>query len=84
MKISSSMRVAVLAVACAVVGMTYAVDARQASDPFKSISFRELGPTKQGGRFVDFAVVDATPRIFYAASATGGVFKTESGGVAFT
>lgn len=84
MKIPNSLRVAVLAVAGAMVSMSWAVTAQQSSDPFKSISFRELGPTRQGGRFVDFAVVEATPRIFYAASATGGVFKTESSGVAFT
>ena len=46
-----------------------------AADPFKSLYFRELGPTRQGGRFVDFAVVESNPRVFYAASATGGVFE---------
>ena len=70
----------------AVLGMTWSVTAQQApaADPFKSLYFRELGPTRQGGRFVDFAVVEATPRIFYAASATGGVFKTENNGHTFT
>lgn len=84
MRVPVSMRVAVLATASAMLGMTLAVTARQSSDPFKSLSFREIGPTRQGGRFVDFAVVEATPRIFYAASASGGVYKTESNGVAFT
>ncbi|TAK14953.1 MAG: hypothetical protein EPO35_08825 [Acidobacteria bacterium] len=85
MRFPVSLRVAVLATASAVLGLTFAVSAQQsAPDPFKSISFRELGPTRQGGRFVDFAVVEATPRIFYAASATGGVYKTESGGFGFT
>ena len=84
MRVPVSMRVAMWATATAVLGMTFAVTAQQSSDPFKSISFRELGPTRQGGRFVDFAVVEATPRIFYAASATGGVYKTESGGLSFT
>jgi photosystem II stability/assembly factor-like uncharacterized protein len=53
-------------------------------DLFRSIVFRELGPTVQGGRFVDFAVVEATPRIFYVANATGGLYKTENNGVTFT
>lgn len=85
MKKSSSMRVGILALAAAVVSMSWSTSAHQASaDPFKSLSFRELGPTRQGGRFVDFAVVESNPRIFYAASATGGVFKTESSGHSFT
>jgi photosystem II stability/assembly factor-like uncharacterized protein len=84
MKKSVSLRVAMLAIASAIVGMTWSVAAHQSSDPFKSLSFRELGPTRQGGRFVDFAVVESTPRIFYAASASGGVYKTESNGVSFT
>ncbi len=84
MRLPVSMRVAVLAVASAVLGMTLSVAAHQSPDPFKTLSFREIGPTRQGGRFTDFAVVEATPRIFYAASATGGVYKTDSGGFAFT
>ena len=84
MKKSVSLRVALLAIASAVVGMSWSVAAHQSADPFKSLSFRELGPTRQGGRFVDFAVVEATPRIFYAANATGGVFKTDNAGLNFT
>ncbi len=49
-----------------------------------AIHFREIGPTGQGGRFVDFAVVEATPRIFYAATATGGLWKTVNNGISFT
>lgn len=86
MKLPVSIRVAALASVAAVLGMTWSVTAQQAppADPFTSLYFRELGPTRQGGRFVDFAVVEATPRIFYAASATGGVFKTENNGHTFT
>ena len=58
---------AVLAIAGATSGVLQAQQA-PAADPFKSLYFRELGPTRQGGRFVDFAVVEATPRVFYAAS----------------
>ncbi|HSF16161.1 MAG TPA: hypothetical protein VLK65_11470 [Vicinamibacteria bacterium] len=35
------------------------------------------------GRFVDIAVVEDDPYVFYAASATGGVFKTSNNGVTF-
>ncbi len=46
----------------------------------KSIEFREIGPTRQGGRYVDFAVVDKTPKVFYAATASGGLWKTVNNG----
>ena len=49
-----------------------------------AIRFREIGPTAQGGRYVDFAVVESNPRIFYAATATGGLWKTVNHGISFT
>lgn len=49
-----------------------------------AIRFREIGPTRQGGRYVDYAVVEANPRIFYAATATGGLWKTVNHGITFT
>ncbi len=49
-----------------------------------AIRFREIGPTAQGGRYVDFAVVDSNPRVFYAATATGGLWKTVNHGISFT
>ena len=63
---------------------TLSLTAQQPADLFRNVSFREIGSTHRGGRFVDFAVVEATPRIFYAANATGGLWKTTNGGVAFT
>ncbi len=57
------------------------VTAQQPADLFGGVTFRDIGPTTQGGRFVDFAVVEATPRIFYAASASGGLWKTENHGL---
>src|SRR5947209_6612358 len=42
---------------------------------------RELGPTNMGGRIADIAVYEKSPRIFYVASASGGLFKTENGGI---
>ena len=55
-----------------------------ASSIFDSVTFREIGPTAQGGRYVDYAVVESNPRVFYAATATGGLWKTENHGVSFT
>jgi photosystem II stability/assembly factor-like uncharacterized protein len=51
---------------------------------FETIHFREIGPTAQGGRYVEFAVVESNPRIFYAATATGGLWKTVNNGISFT
>lgn len=44
------------------------------------IKFREIGPTRQGGRYVDFAVVDRSPKVIYAATASGGLWKTNNNG----
>src|SRR5687768_18411596 len=46
--------------------------AQAGSSIVDSIRFREIGPTRQGGRYVEFAVVESNPRVFYAATATGG------------
>ena len=45
---------------------------------------RSLGPVTMGGRIVELAVYEKEPRIFYAASASGGLWKTENGGLTFT
>jgi len=44
------------------------------------IEFREIGPTRQGGRYVEFAVVDESPKVIYAATASGGLWKTVNNG----
>ena len=50
----------------------------------KVLSFRSIGPTRPSGRFVDFAVPLQTPNTFYAATATGGLWKTINNGQSFT
>lgn len=52
--------------------------------PFDRLSFRNIGPTGPSGRIDDFAVLERDPRIFYIATATGGVWKSENGGVTLT
>ncbi len=42
---------------------------------------RNIGPANMSGRVVDLAVVESEPTVFYAATATGGVWKTTDGGV---
>lgn len=48
--------------------------------PFDSIldnlEWRSIGPAIMGGRIDDFAVVESDPRIIYAATASGGLWKT--------
>jgi len=76
-------RVGLVGVLCLIAAASLSISAQQPPDLFKSVAFREIGPTRQGGRFVDFAVVESTPRIFYAATASGGLWKTENNGMTF-
>ncbi|MEO9887218.1 MAG: hypothetical protein ABJR05_04335 [Balneola sp.] len=47
------------------------------------LHFRSIGPTRQGGRYVDYAVVDKNPKVFYSATASGGLWKTVNNGISF-
>jgi photosystem II stability/assembly factor-like uncharacterized protein len=65
-----------------------AIEAQQISqdnlkDWLKIVNFRSIGPTRPSGRFVDFAVSSQDPYIFYAATATGGLWKTVNNGITF-
>ncbi len=42
--------------------------------------FRPIGPAIMGGRIDDFAVVENNPHIIYAATASGGLWKTINNG----
>jgi photosystem II stability/assembly factor-like uncharacterized protein len=44
---------------------------------------RNIGPTNMGGRVANIAVYEKDPRIFYVASAGGGLWKTTGGGIKF-
>ncbi len=50
----------------------------------KNIPFRQIGPVVQSGRVVDVAVNPENPTEFYAAYASGGLWKTENNGTSFT
>lgn len=50
---------------------------------FQTVKFRSIGPTRQSGRFVDFAVPRQKPFTFYAATASGGLWKTVNNGISF-
>ncbi|MGH9322241.1 MAG: WD40/YVTN/BNR-like repeat-containing protein [Vicinamibacteria bacterium] len=61
-----------------------ASEAQLTSEMLSGLTLRSIGPANMSGRFVDIAVVEKDPYVYYAASATGGVFKTENNGVTFT
>ncbi len=59
--------------------------AKPAADAVLSaLEFRSIGPTRQSGRFVDFAVPVQEPFTFYAATASGGLWKTVNNGQTFS
>jgi photosystem II stability/assembly factor-like uncharacterized protein len=45
-----------------------------------ALQWRELGPAITSGRIIAFAVDPGDTRVIYAASASGGAWKTENGG----
>lgn len=47
----------------------------------ENLTVRNLGPTTMGGRIMDLAVYERDPRIFYVATASGGLWKTENAGM---
>ncbi len=53
------------------------------SEHLNGLTFRNIGPATMSGRIVDLAVVESDTYTFYAATATGGVWKTTDNGVTF-
>lgn len=53
------------------------------SDILSVLNPRELGPSTMGGRVTDIAVFNKEPRIFFVASASGGLWKTQNAGITF-
>ena len=49
----------------------------------KQMSWRSIGPASMGGRIVDVAVFEADPCVYWVATASGGLLKTENNGVTF-
>jgi photosystem II stability/assembly factor-like uncharacterized protein len=53
------------------------------SEILEAANYRSIGSTRHGGRFVDFAVYEKNPAVFYAALASGGLWKTVNNGLTF-
>lgn len=51
-----------------------------ANSPFKEIKWRFIGPFDLGGRCTDVAVPKGSRTVFYAATASGGIWKTVNAG----
>jgi photosystem II stability/assembly factor-like uncharacterized protein len=50
-------------------------------DVLKTFVFRNIGPSRQSGRFVDFAVPELEPTTIYAATGSGGLWKSVNNGI---
>lgn len=72
---------AVLCAGLSVIGDATAQESRLNEALFKSLQFRALGPAIMGGRIDDFAVVESNPHTIYAATASGGLWRTINNGV---
>src|SRR5436305_11618450 len=50
---------------------------------FAGLTLREIGPALTSGRIIDLAVDPKDGRVWYIATAGGGVWKTTNGGTTF-
>ena len=53
------------------------------ADWLKAVTWRPIGPANMGGRIVDLAMYGQDPVVYWAATASGGLLKTENNGVTF-
>ncbi|MEE8604261.1 MAG: hypothetical protein V3S65_02705, partial [Candidatus Aminicenantaceae bacterium] len=79
----SKISILILATLCILFTFSEAFAQSLDENIFKNINYREIGPTRQSGRFVDFAVVEQNPTTFYAATASGHLWKTVNNGITF-
>ena len=69
-----------------VLGMGSAVSGEpenKGEDPLGHVAWRNIGPPNMSGRVADVEGVPGNPKIVYVGSASGGVWKTENGGITF-
>lgn len=73
---------ALLAIGAATVGSPLAAQSLS-EGMMANLEYREIGPTRQSGRFVDIAVPSDDPHTFYIATASGHLWKTTNRGITF-
>jgi photosystem II stability/assembly factor-like uncharacterized protein len=57
--------------------------ASEPASPFARLEWRNVGPVNMGGRVTDVEGVPGNPKVVWVGAASGGVWKTEDGGVTF-
>ncbi len=53
-------------------------------EPFKNMNMRSIGPATTSGRVTSIDVQDDNENIIYAGAASGGLWKSENGGIEWT
>jgi len=53
------------------------------TEQFDVFKWRHIGPFTFSGRITDFAVPKGQSKVYYVATASGGIWKTEDGGISF-
>jgi len=72
-----------LAIFILLFGLANAFGQSVSEDFLKTITFRDIGPSRQGVRFTDFAVPLQQPYTFYTATGSSGLWKTVNNGHTF-
>ena len=79
------LRIPILATASALILAPSTPAAAQSltEEALANLEYREIGPTRESGRFVDIAVPTDDPHTFYIATASGHLWKTTNRGITF-
>jgi hypothetical protein len=86
MKTNTLRILALLALLCGLSGGVSAQEEVQSGITTKDLdtfAWRHIGPWTFSGRITDFAVPSGQSQIYYVATASGGLWKTEDGGISF-
>ncbi len=81
---SSALRHSSLLALAAILGPASLLTQTPSAELTGGLQPRTIGPASMSGRFVDLAVMESSPTVFYAASATGGLWKTTNNGSTWT
>ncbi|MGH9336931.1 MAG: hypothetical protein ACRD21_24580, partial [Vicinamibacteria bacterium] len=73
-------RALVMATLLAVYAAAFAQEKPTSPEVFANLKYRSIGPPA-GGRVSRAVGIDGDPRVYYAATASGGVWKSTDGGI---